>query len=363
MELKIDNINKLPVRTFRWLGVNELNLQEEIPDIKPFNSKVIDLEDLGDIKLNGDVFAGDWVETGMGIPAVDYVNENKNSDLTLVVPKDKKVLKPVILNYHFDSSNQTLIDRTVIVARENSEVTLLLHYDGETDLDMFHGGLVLVKAEKNAVVHIIITQMLSDHGVNFSNLGLHLDDLAKVNIVTAELGSKSSAIGIHADLAGKESALDIQTIYFGDKDRSLDFNYIAKHKGIKTESNMDIHGALLDSSKKIFRGTIDFKKGAKGAKGSEGEYNLLFNKGIKNVSSPLILCEEDDVSGSHAANSGRIDEEKLFYMMSRGMDELTAKKIMLEAWFSPAIERIPSEELREQVSDHVKRRLFHVKSL
>jgi Fe-S cluster assembly scaffold protein SufB len=269
----------------------------------------------------------------------------------------------VILHYQLDENNQTLIDKTSIIAKEDSEITIVLHYDGESDTSIFHGGLTYVKAEKNAVVHLIITQMLSDKGINFNNIGIQLEDLSRVNIVTVELGSKNSSIGIHAELLGRESAIDIQTIYLGDKDRSLDFNYVAKHRGIKTDSNMDIHGALLDTSKKIFRGTIDFKKGAAGAKGNEGEYNLLFNKGIKNVSSPLILCEEDEVTGSHAANSGRIDESKLFYMMSRGLDELTAKKTMIEAWFSPAIDKIPSKEIKEQVVSCVKRRLDNVKSL
>lgn len=363
MELNINNVNKLPVRTFRWLGVNELNISEDIPEIRPYHNSSLASLNLSEVEVNQESFAKDGIETGMGVPAAEFVEQNKNSDFTLVVPKGKKIAEPVILHNLLDKNNQTLVDRTYILAKEDSEITIVLHYEGEMNTPVFHGGLLYIKTEKNAVVHLILTQMLSDQGINFNNLGLSLGDLSKVNIVTAELGSKNSAIGIHADLQGKESAVDIQTIYFGDKDRSLDFNYIAKHKGIKTESNMDIHGALLDSSKKIFRGTIDFKKGAAGAKGSEGEYNLLFNKGIKNVSSPLILCEEDDVSGSHAANSGRIDEAKLFYMMSRGLDELTAKKTMIEAWFLPAIEKIPSDSIKEQVTTYVKRRLEHVKSL
>lgn len=363
MELNINNINKLPVRTFRWLGVNELNLKEEIPEIKPYLGSSIEALNIGDIEINKETFTGDEIVTGMGSPAKEFVERNKNSDLTLVVPKGKKVLEPVILHYLLDRKNQTLVDKTYILAKEDSEITIVLHYEGELDTPVFHGGLTYIKAEKNAVVHLILSQMLSDQGINFNNIGISQGDLSKVNIVTAELGSKNSSIGIHADLQGVESTVDIQTVYFGDRDRSLDFNYVAKHKGKKTESNMDIHGALLDNCKKIFRGTIDFKKGATGAKGSEGEYNLLFNKGIKNISSPLILCEEDDVSGSHAANSGRIDEEKLFYMMARGLDELTAKKTMIEAWFLPAIDKIPSDEIKEQVTTYVKRRLDHVKAL
>lgn len=360
MELNLNNINKLPVRTFRWLGVNEVNLQEEIPEIKPFNNTPVTMLNTEEFEINENLCSIESIETGMGSEAVDFVEQNKNSTINLTIPKGKKIKKPVILHYQLDEKNQVLVDRNYILAKEDSEVTIVLYYEGDHTKDIFHGGLIYLRTERNAVVNLIIIQMLSNTGINFNNIGIHQKDLSKVNIVTVELGSKNSVNGIHTDLAGSESSSDIQTIYFGDKDRSLDFNYVARHRGTKTESNMDIHGALLDNSKKIFRGTIDFKKGAAGAKGNEGEYTLLFNKGTKNVSAPLILCEEDDVSGSHAANSGKIDEAKLFYMMSRGLDELTAKKTMIEAWFSPAIDKIPSDEIKEQVISFVKRRLDHV---
>lgn len=363
MELNINNVNKLPVRTFRWLGVNELNLQEGIPEIGPYANSPVTLLHTNDFDLNKEIISDDLMETGMGEEIVEFVEKNKNSDINIVIPNGKKMNTPVILNYQLDEVNKALADRNFIYAKEESEVTIVLHYEGEGNDTVFHGGLTYLKAEKKAVINLIIIQMLPDMSINFHDIGICQEELSEINIVTVELGSKSSSNGILADLKGKDSSLNIQTIYFGDKDRSLDFNYIARHKGIRSESNMDIHGALLDSSKKTFRGTIDFKKGAKAAKGSEGEYTLLFNKGIKNISAPLILCEEEDVSGSHAANSGRIDENQLFYMMSRGLDELTAKKTMIEAWFSPAIDKIPSEEIKEQVMSYVKGRLTHVKSL
>ena len=119
----------------------------------------------------------------------------------------------------------------------------------------------------------------------------------------------------------------------------------------------------MDTSRKTFRGTIDFKRGAAGAAGHESEYTLLFGSGIKNVSAPLILCGEEDVEGKYAANSGKIDENKLFYMMSRGLDELSAKKLILEAWFEPVISKIPYNSLREDISEYLKERLSHVKSI
>ena len=218
-------------------------------------------------------------------------------------------------------------------------------------------------ADTNAVINLIQIQLLPEKGVHLNNIGAECKASASVKIIQCELGGGYTVSGIKTSLQGENSELSVDTIYLGDGERSMDFNYIANHYGKNTKSNMRINGALLDNSKKIFRGTIDFKKGASGSEGAEEENTLLFHKNIKNISVPVILCEEENVSGKHAANSGKIDEDQLFYLMSRGLSEGEAKKLLLEAWFHPVLDNIPSDILKEQVSRYVKERLDHVKSI
>ncbi len=138
---------------------------------------------------------------------------------------------------------------------------------------------------------------------------------------------------------------------------------MAEHSGKRSKSDIRVNGALLDSSRKTFRGTIDFKPGARQAAGHEREYNLLFGPNVRSRTAPLILCGEEDVEGQHAATSGKVDEAKLFYLMSRGLSELDAKKLMIEAQFLPAVNKIPQESLRNAIFDYVKERLESVESL
>jgi Fe-S cluster assembly scaffold protein SufB len=224
---------------------------------------------------------------------------------------------------------------------------------------VFHSGLTYLYAGKNAEINFVQVQLLNDQAIHLNNIGTRLAEGGKINLIQAELGSLKAVNGIEADLKGDNSKFGINTIFFGDKNRSSDFNYIVNHIGRQTKSEMDLNGALSEESRKVFRGTIDFKKGAAGAVGHEKEYTLLLSPRIKNVSAPLILCGEENVEGKHAANSGKIDETKLFYMMSRGLDELTAKKLILEAWFEPVIGRIPVASLKEEIAEFVKERLNH----
>ncbi len=81
---------------------------------------------------------------------------------------------------------------------------------------------------------------------------------------------------------------------------------------------------------------------------------------IRNISTPLLLCGEDDVEGAHAVSTGKIDEDILFYLMTRGLSEVEAKKVVVEASFAPVFEKIEDGALREQIASYVKERLRHV---
>ena len=81
---------------------------------------------------------------------------------------------------------------------------------------------------------------------------------------------------------------------------------------------------------------------------------MLLSKKAKSKAVPLLLCEEDDVSGEHAAASGKIDENKLFYLMSRGLNYNDARRIIIEGAFNPIIDKISSEEIRTEILAKIK---------
>lgn len=88
--------------------------------------------------------------------------------------------------------------------------------------------------------------------------------------------------------------------------------------GQKSFVDIDVQGALKENAKKNFKGTIDFKKGCKKAKGNENEFCMLLSEKAKSLALPMLLCTEDDVEGNHSTASGKVDEEQLFYIMTRG---------------------------------------------
>lgn len=180
---------------------------------------------------------------------------------------------------------------------------------------------------------------------------------ARVEFISADLGRGDYSVDVEIDLLGDDSAADFEAVYFGDGKRRLDFNYVIRQHGKRTSATMNVRGALTDKSDKIFRGTLDFQRGAKGSTGRELEEVIILSEGTRNRSVPLMLAAEDEVDGHHAVSVGRLDEEKIFYLMSRGLDKLEAQRLIVEAAFNPVIEKIDDDNLRGQLLESLQWRL------
>ena len=173
-----------------------------------------------------------------------------------------------------------------------------------------------------------------------------------------EVGAVHTASELRVTLAGDEARADVWGLYFGDEERKIDLNYIIRQEGLHTDANMQVRGALLDRSVKTFRGTLDFIEGARGSVGKEDEEVMILSPHARNRSVPLMLSHEGDVDGHHAVSIGRMDEDKLFYLMSRGLDERAAQQLIVEASFEPVLARIESDELRTEIGSYLERRLL-----
>ena len=357
MDLRLKEVNALPVRTWNWLGVNGSVLEEEIRELSPLPERQA-LSLPGGVTLAGGAFAeAAEIASGMGTQAEAFVTESRNAGRFLQTEPGAKVREPVFLDYVLDAHTPALADYNTILARENSELTVVMRYRSEGDAPVFHGGLTKILAGAGAMVRLVQVQLLNDDTVHFNDVGVLTQEGASVEVVQVEFGGRSAFSGCKARLEGRASRFEADTVYLGDRSRVLDMNYIAEHVGRDTQSEMHANGALMDDSQKIYRGTIDFVRGTAYSVGHESEYTLLFSPRVRNRTAPLILCGEENVEGQHAASIGRIDENKLFYLMSRGLSETEAKRLMIEAQFAPALGKIPLEALRAEILEWLKERI------
>lgn len=301
MEKEIFSV--IPMRTWRWLGVNEALLPEELLQKQP---------------QKAEEFAGER----------SVINTIETQNETAIPAAQRQI--------H-------------VSAGKREDVTITWRTEQRSQ--------IVAEVEEGGTLNLICVQTLPSDKAYAGEVTITAGEKAKVTYTAVEAGASEALTKLQINLAGDGSAADVAAVYFGDKERKIDLNYVITHTGRNTEADMQVRGALKDSCDKIFRGTLDFRHGCRGSAGREKEEVILFNEGIRNRSVPLMLSGEDEVSGHHAVSAGRMDKDKLFYLMSRGLDENAAQKLLVEALFLPVLARIPDPALREEITKDLEERI------
>ena len=221
------------------------------------------------------------------------------------------------------------------------------------------GGRAEIKAhiEKGAALSLVKVQLVPETESHADDIEVHVEEDGSFSCTIIEVGAKELVSKITVELQGANAAADIASFYFADKNRKFDFNYLVRQRGVHTDANMYVKGALMDEAQKVFRGTLDFIAGSAGSVGRENEDVILLSPGVRNRSVPLMLSGEGDVDGHHAVSIGKMDAAKLFYLMSRGLDLAEARRLVVEADLFPVLSRLSDEALKEEVAASIEGRI------
>lgn len=285
-------------------------------------------------------------ETGVGADMRAYLNFLAGGTAVLATEEGEEAEATIRVTTHEGEASGASID---IVAAPNSTFSIALSLDSDADAPAFMGSTMRVFAGAGARVDITVYLTASDAVTCVEDSGFVLDEGARVNVRHVVLGGGFTATGLAADLRGDRSRIDVDTSYLASGTQQRDFNYIIRHRGRKTISNMDANGVLTGTSKKCLRGTIDLIHGAKGAEGNERETVLLASKGVDNKTVPNILCDEDDVAGNHGATIGHVRPDQLFYAACRGLSQEQTEALFLSAKLEDAALQAPNDAVHANV--------------
>lgn len=277
-----------------------------------------------------------------------------NTGIFLEVKKSET--KEVYINYDLDKENDLLLDNNLVVAEKGSVLNVVFDYSGG-DKEAVRNSVHRVLAKENSQVNIIYLQRTSDETKSFNSVMVKTERDAKVNQYHIEIGGKVVSSSSKVYLEGDNAESKTYSLYLADKKKKVDLEYSTYHRGRRSESVIEGRGVVKDEAIKVFRGNLYFERGSGKSKGKEEEYALLLNKGVKADSIPTLFCDEDDVIGEHSASAGQLNENKLFYLMSRGMSEKEAKKLVVSSSFKPIVEKIKDIELRDKVLKIIEERI------
>lgn len=342
-------VNALPSVTWNQLRVN----QSEAEEIH-YNGEVSLDEDLPAAvfgyreEANGEAAKQiGQIQTGMGEDMDALFEEHSREWLCLRVKDGQKVEDPARLHFHYQYRSQDL-ERFALDLEEGSALTLIMDYT----VDMANPGSCGIQLKghlgKNSSLTLYQIEMLGAGFTCMNDIGFLCEEGASVSIIQLFLGKGKIYTGCKTTLAGDKSSVKIQIGYQAGRESLLDMNYVAIHQGKETKSNLITSGVLRENAKKIFRGTIDFQTGSSAAVGDEKEEVLLLDEGVVNQTVPLILCAEEDVVGNHGATIGKVDEDSLFYLESRGISQAEVMEMLSKAKVEAICKQIEDSRVKEQ---------------
>ena len=342
-------VNDTPVRTARNFKINNIEVELDLPEkIAEFKN----VEIIND-KSNIDIEVSNLPLTyGNGKILEELNYETANSKIRIQTSNKKENIK---IRYNFDDNNLNLINQIEIIA--NGDTNVIIEYKSQTSQKCLHNGIIRTIANEKTKLNVTIVNLLNENSDNFEAIENRLEKNSKVKYTIIDIGGKTSVSNYYSNIIGENADNDLKSIYLGIGEQRKDINYIAELRGTKTNIDIDVQGALKDSAKKNFKGTIDFKKGSKKAKGNENEYCMLLSDKAKSIALPMLLCTEEDVEGNHSTASGKVDEKQLFYIMTRGISYKEAVKLIVKSKFNKIIERISDEELKDEILSEIDKRL------
>ncbi|AEX85704.1 ABC-type transport system involved in Fe-S cluster assembly, permease component [Marinitoga piezophila KA3] len=225
----------------------------------------------------------------------------------------------------------------VIYIDENSEATLIRFIESKgkgTKIKTLRG-----KLEENSKLTVININLF-DNDISTDNMFFDVGKNAQLTVYDINIGGKVTAPHIVTRLANENGKVDIYPYYLTQDNEIIDMFYLLRYYAPETIGHIVGRGVLMDSSRVIFRGNLDIKKGAKNAEAEEQDFNLVLSEKAKVMAFPSLYVDENEVNAGHAASVGTIEEDKLYYMMTRGYSKNAAKKEIAFGNFEPAIEVI-----------------------
>lgn len=335
-------IDRMPSITWRWLKLNERQVKVTADGTAAVPS--VDAPDVFEV----DETEFPEADGGAGKQWEDFIKDAKTEVYS--VSADQKEKAPAKLTFDFEPGSHTL-NRYGVVVGDNSEATFIMDFRSAQDAEGSAGFQTNLKVGKNAVLHFVQIHRAGENFHIINDIGGELEDKAELQIIHVIFSGKETDIGTNILLHGDDASYDCQVGYLAEKDHRIDLNYSTPFVGKRGTSNLNVSGVLRDEAKKIFRGTIDFKRGCEDASGDENENVLLMDDHVVNQSVPVILCDEENVEGNHGASIGKLDDSLLFYLESRGIAYEEIYEMMAKAKLETIFARIPDEntvnELRE----------------
>lgn len=269
--------------------------------------------------------------------------------LFLYVPRGKAVELPlhaVMYNTHDGAS----LGHILVLLEENAQATLLVDYAsaaGKTQSSYIGVTELLVGDAAN--LQYVALQDWNRQTYEFSHQRAQVGRDANLDWIIGTMGGRLVKAYLEIDLVGKGANGRMSGFFFADHEQIFDHDTQQNHNAPLSVSDLLFKGAAKDQARTVWQGMIKSLPKMQRIDGYQASRNLLLSEDARMDGIPGLEIEADDVACSHAATFGTLEEEPIFYLMSRGIERPIAELMVIDGFFDELLDRIPFERVRERL--------------
>lgn len=268
----------------------------------------------------------------------------------LYVPRGVQVSLPLQAIVAHGAAGAGNFAHTLIVVEEAAEVTFVGDYFSlADDTEALHSGVIELYVGPGARLTYINIQDWAQDVWNFSTQRAVLDRDASLLWVAVNLGSRLTKTFSRLALKGPGASAELLGVLFADDHQHIDLDTYQDHIAPACTSDLLYKGALKDHARSVWHGMIWAHKDAQKTNAYQKNENLILSDGARADSIPGLEIEANDLRCTHGATAGKIDQDHVFYLMSRGLTRHQAERMIVQGFFDPLLNRIPLEPVRERV--------------
>ncbi len=276
----------------------------------------------------------------------------------LWVPRGLEINDPFEVFHLVQGDGAAVFPHTLVIAEDNSRVTLLEHFVSANPEDRgFACGVNDLVLKPGSKLNYVSIQEWSGKFVSVQvNSTVAAKDSAALNLAL-NFGGKYSRLESVSRMIDSGARSDMLAISVARDAQEFDQRTLQDHQKPDTTSDLLYKNALHDQSRTIFSGLIKVEPGAHRTDAYQKVRNLLLSDEAEANSMPGLEILADDVRCTHGATSGQVEPEELFYLKSRGIDDLAAKRLIARGFLNEVVDRLSKDQLSEYLHQQIEARL------
>ncbi|GAB3057716.1 Fe-S cluster assembly protein SufD [Virgibacillus ainsalahensis] len=282
-----------------------------------------------------------------------------NGGIFVYVPKNVQIEEPLQTIFWQEDPEAALFNHVIVVADESSSLTYVENYISQNEEQETVANIVTeVIAHDNAkVAYGAVDNFAAGTTTYVNRRGVAYRD-ASIDWALGQMNDGNTASENITHLEGDNSSSQAKAVSVGRGKQTQNFTSSIVQAGKETEGYILQRGVMKGRASTIFNAIGKIEHGGSGSNSEQESRVLMLSEKARGDANPILLIDEDDVTAGHAASVGRVDPMQMYYLMSRGITQEEAERLVIHGFLAPVVSQLPIESVKNQLTQVIERKVY-----